>query len=227
MITVWRIALAGDAPPDADALAVLAPSEHARAAQFAFDGDRHRWLHAHVAIRRILGAALGVAPAALRFTTGPKGKPALAWPEGSGLEFNFSDSADLALLALSRDAPVGVDVEHRHRVSNLEGIAASHFAAEEREALLALPAADRVETFFRIWTRKEAYIKAIGIGLTFGLDRFAVTIEAAAPRFLHIDGSAEEARAWTLANVPTAGPYVAALATRRPEVALESRTWNG
>lgn len=225
VITVWRIALDPAAPPGPADVALLSDAERERAARFRFDRDRNRWLHAHVALRRILGAELDVAPAALRFAHGPRGKPRLAWPTQPPLEFNLSDAADLALLALSRSGPVGVDVEHVERVADLEAIAASHFAPEERAALFALPEAERTDGFYRLWTRKEAYIKAIGIGLSFGLDRFAVTIEPAAPRFLRIDGSADEARAWTLLNVPTFGPYLGALAIRRPEATFESRAW--
>lgn len=217
MIRVWRIPLDPSAPPAEHGIATLTDDERARAARFRFDRDRNRWLGAHVALRRILGAELGVAAERIRYLRGPAGKPAVAWPADTGLEFNLSDSGDLALLALSRIGPVGVDVEHLERIPDFSTIAESHFADDERRALLALPSPDQLEGFYRIWTRKEAYIKAIGIGLGFALDRFAVTLAREAPRLLHIDGDADRARAWSLHDVSPSAHYVGALAVERAD----------
>jgi 4'-phosphopantetheinyl transferase len=227
VITVWHIPLAPPSPPTEAELATLSDAEHDRAAQFLFDRDRARWLVAHVAMRRILGAEVGVAPAAIRYRVGPKGKPALAWPGGTGVEFNLSDSADLALLAVSRGAPVGVDVEFVKPVRELAAIARSHFAAEERAALFALPEQAQLDAFHRIWTRKEAFIKAVGTGLSYGLRRFAVTVGPASPRVVHLDGDAERARRWSLHGVEIAGPYLGALAVERTDVVVASRVWRG
>lgn len=225
VITVWRIPLALPAPPTAAELATLSDAERERAARFRFDRDRARWLLSHVATRAILGAELGVAPAEIRYAFGPKGKPSLAWPARPRVEFNLSDSGDLALLAVSRGAPVGVDVEFIKPMPELAAIAASHFAAEERAELLALPETEQLAAFYRIWTRKEAYIKAVGSGLSHGLDRFAVTAGPASPRFVHLDGDTERAARWSLIDIPTFGPYLAALAVERDSPTVESRAW--
>lgn len=225
VITVWRIPLAPVAAPTEAELATLSDAERERAARFRFDRDRSRWLVAHVQTRAILGAELGVVPSEIRYAFGPKGKPSLAWPERSGVEFNLSDSGDLALLAISRSAPVGVDVEFIKPMPDLAAIAASHFAAEERETLLALPDAEQLGAFYRIWTRKEAYIKAVGTGLSHGLDRFAVSVGPAAPRFVHLDGDTARAARWSLINVPTFGPYLGALAVEHESPTVESRAW--
>lgn len=221
MIRVWRIPLDPSAPPAEGGIATLTDDERERAARFRFDRDRNRWLGAHVAMRRILGDELGVATERIRYLRGPAGKPALAWPEGAGLEFNLSDSGDLALLALSRLGPVGVDVEHLERIPDFAAIAESHFADDERRALLALPAPDQLEGFYRIWTRKEAYIKAIGIGLGFALDRFSVTLERDAPRLIHIDGDVDRARQWSLHDLSPSAHYIGALAIERVDAEVE------
>lgn len=216
MITVWRIALDPARAPSAADCALLSAAEMERASRFATDELRHRWLHGHVAMRRILAARLGVAPADLAYGAGASGKPFLAAPAGSGLEFNFSDSADLALLAVSDAGPVGVDVEALRRVPEFEAITARFFSTEERTALLALPEAERLGAFHRVWARKEAYIKAVGDGLAHGLQRFAVTHARGDARFVHLDGSREAARGWTLAEVEVPAGYEGAVAVPRP-----------
>lgn len=221
MITVWRIALDAARPPGADELAILSEVERARAARFMRDTDRNRWLRAHVATRRILGEALDVEPKAVEFGAGKSGKPFVSSPGDSGLEINLSDSGDLALLALSRVGPVGVDVEHVRPLTDMEAIAESHFAVEERAALLALPEAERLDGFYRLWTRKEAYIKALGKGLGHALDRFVVTIAPADVRFVHLDGDAGVARTWALRAIPVPTGYFGALAVRRDEVSVD------
>lgn len=225
VITVWRIPLATPTAPTEAELATLSDAERERAARFRFDRDRSRWLVSHIATRAILGAELGVAPGEIRYALGPKGKPSLAWPDRSGVEFNLSDSGDLALLAISRSTPVGVDVEFIKPMPDLAAIAESHFAAEERAELLALPEAEQLDAFYRIWTRKEAYIKAVGSGLSHGLDRFAVSVGPASPRFVHLDGDTARAARWSLVNVPTFGPYLGALAVERDAPVVESRAW--
>lgn len=227
MITVWRIPLDPSVPPTDRGIATLSDDERARAARFRFDQDRNRWLAAHVAMRRILADELGVAPERIAYAHGPKGKPSLAAPEDTGLEFNLSDSADLALLAVSHDGPLGVDVEHVARIPDIRAIAASHFAPEERDRLFALSEDEQVDAFYRLWTRKEAYIKAIGTGLTFALDRFAVTLEPASPRLLHVDGDAARAHGWSLVDVSPGAGYVGALAAPRARVgeAVTQRAW--
>lgn len=223
VVSVWRIPLDPHAPPPAAAVATLSDAERARAAQFATDALRHRWLHGHVAVRRILASVLGVAPGAIAYGAGASGKPFVASPAGTGLEFNYSDSADLALLAVTTAGPVGVDVEALRPVPEFEAITARFFSAEERTALLALPEAERRGAFHRVWARKEAYIKAVGDGLGHGLHRFAVTHERGDARFVHLDGSREAAAGWTLAEVEVASGYEGAVAIRLVDARLVIR----
>lgn len=220
-VRVWRIALDPASAPDADALAQLSLRERARAEQFYSDDLRFRWLHGHVATRRILAQALGVAPSDVAYGEGASGKPFLVTPGGSGLEYNYSDSGELGLLAVSTVGAVGADVEAMRRLPELERITERFFSVEEREAILSLPAAERHGAFHRVWARKEAYIKAVGDGLAHGLHRFAVTYAKGDARFVQMDGSREEARAWTLAEVEVPSGYEAAVAIRRPAVSIE------
>jgi 4'-phosphopantetheinyl transferase len=211
MITLHAVPLDGAPDP-----ALLAPDERERAARFVHDVHRRRFIVARAALRRILGAHLGVAPATLRFTEGAHGKPAL---DGTGLEFNLSHSHELALVAVTRDAPVGVDVEHLRPVADALGIARSHFAPSERAALAAAPADARDLVFLRGWTRKEAFIKAIGEGLSHPLDQFEVSLTDEA-RFLGIGGDPAAAARWSLFSFEPAPGYLGAVAAPVAPAAL-------
>lgn len=200
-VDVWRVALDATRPPAATDLADLSEWERARAERFASDALRFRWLGAHAALRRVLATALDVPPAAITYATGPQGKPFLAFPERSGLEFNVSDSGERALIAVSRDGPLGVDLEACRPLSDLAAVAGSHFAVDERAHLFALPHAEQHAAFYRIWTRKEAYLKALGEGLAYGLGRFAVTMDASDARLLHVDGDARVASPWHIVPI--------------------------
>lgn len=216
MITVWRIALDPSRAPSAADCALLSAAEMERASHFLLDEVRHRWLQAHVAYRRILGAALGVDPGALVFGATAQGKPVLRHPASARPEFNWSDSADLALLAVSDGAPVGVDVEAMRAQPRLEAMAATKFAPEEGAALLALPSDERPAAFYRIWTRKEACLKALGVGIDFGLKRFAVSIDDGPARVLRMDGAPYAAEHWTVRSIGMPDGYTAAVATLGP-----------
>lgn len=225
-VAVWRVPLDPARAPDAGALAELSPDERARADLFATDALRNRWLGAHVALRRILARALGVAPQAIAYGKAEVGKPFVAAPAGRDLEFNFSDSGDLALVAVSRCGPVGVDVELCRPERDLLTLAESFFAAEERAALRALPEAERPAAFYRIWARKEAFIKAVGLGLRFGLERFAVSSEADAPRLLRVDTDPRAGERWQLRDVPVADGYAGALVAPAEAGRIESLAWD-
>lgn len=159
---VWRFdldlveavepALRGEGP--------LAAAELERAARFAFEHDRRRFAAARLGLRRILGAILGVAPAALVIDAAPLQRPRLAG--AAGLDFNLSHSGRLALLAVARAAPLGVDVEEWRSVPDAVALAGRLFTRGERAAL----AADPRDAFLTCWTRKEAVLKSTGLGLS-------------------------------------------------------------
>jgi 4'-phosphopantetheinyl transferase len=226
-IHVWRAELD---QPETTVLRVartLSPDEQARAKRFCLDRVRTRFVVGRGLLRTILGRYLDRAPDRLRFTYGPRGKPALAPEEATDLRFNLSHSGGLALFAVARGREVGVDVERLRPMPRAERIAERFFSVPERTALKAVPAERRVEAFFTCWTRKEAYIKALGDGLAHPLDQFAVSLAPGEPPRLSAVGDANgrEVEHWRLAALPPAPGYVAALAGRGQGWRLATRWW--
>ena len=179
---VFRVPLAGAARATRDWAAILSPEERTRAAAFRFAEDREKFMASRGALRMILASALGDEPDALRFDYGPHGKPTLATPwEGSGLCFNLSHSGDWTLIALSRGGLVGVDVEFHRPDLEFEKLARRFFSDSDCRRLLALAPDETMPGFYRCWTRKEAYIKAVGGGLSIPLRNFDVSLEPNLP----------------------------------------------
>jgi 4'-phosphopantetheinyl transferase len=179
-VHVWRIAL--DQPADVveRLSAALSADERARAERIMIDGPRRRFIVSRGALREVLGRCASILPSEVRFCYGRRGKPALDL-ERTTLRFNLSHSGDLALIAVACGREIGVDVERIRRDRDLERIATRFFSRVEVGTLLAVPPAERVEAFYRCWTRKEAYIKAIGEGLAIPLDSFDVAFAPGAP----------------------------------------------
>ena len=163
-VDIWRIRLDVQGEGQ-DLRGLLSPEEIQRADQFHFENGRRRFIRARAAMRRILGGYIGIAPRKIAFSYGAVGKPELAAGlEKFGIRFNLSHSGELALLAVTRGLAVGVDVELVNPEFAGREIAERCFSANEARYLLALPVGDRADAFFSIWTRKEAYIKALGAG---------------------------------------------------------------
>jgi 4'-phosphopantetheinyl transferase len=167
-IAVWRAAL--DAHPDdvvAGLESLLSADEAARAGRFYFERDRRRFVVGRGILRTILGEYLALAPRELVFEYGPNDKPSLAaWQAGAPpLAFNVAHSEGLALIAVTRAGDVGIDLERIRPVPEWEQIAESSFSPSELARIQAAPAGDRIEEFFRAWTRQEAVLKALGVGL--------------------------------------------------------------
>jgi 4'-phosphopantetheinyl transferase len=212
-VTVWRIALDAARPPAAHLVAELSEAERDRAARFATDPLRNRWLHGHVAIRTILARELGIPAREIAYLTGEHGKPMLAWNGPAPIDFSFSDVESLALLAVSRAGPVGVDVEPIRENVAITPISESRFAIAERDAVRDAPEAERAARFYRIWTRKEAALKAIGVGLAQGLARFAVPVAAAPQSAAPLD-IPDDRHAWLLDDLALGAPYMGSLVRR-------------
>lgn len=147
---------------DAD-LALLDDREHARAARFAFERDRVRYVCAHAALRRLLADRTGVPAAALRFELGEFGKPQLR--DVPGCTFSLSHSGDRALVAFADRDQIGVDLEAVHTLRDVDALAAQCLRPQERFHFEATPKSERDLAFLRAWTRKEACLKALGTGL--------------------------------------------------------------
>jgi 4'-phosphopantetheinyl transferase len=207
-IHVWHAALDRGEENLGQLEATLSPEEKARADRFHFANDRNRFVVARGLLRELLGRYLHQVPAGLEFSYGQHGKPALSGENASsGLSFNLSHSSALVVYAFSKKRNLGIDVEHVQRENAGEGIATRYFSAREVNDLRTLPPDARVEGFFHCWTRKEAYLKATGMGLQIPLDSFAVSLLPGQPvQFL---GGVQPC--WHLAAYHPAEGYVAAV----------------
>lgn len=221
-VVIWRVGLNGSPDAIAAAEAQVSDAERERAGRYLRERDRGSFLLQRAALRRHLAALLGVGdPRRIEFAHNERGKPRVAGG-GGGLEFNASGSGEVGLMAFSRGRPVGVDVERYRDIEELE-LAENFFAVEETAELRALPAEWRREGFFNAWTRKEAFIKALGQGLYFPLDRFAVSLAPGAVaelRRIEGEGMGMSAGDWTLAAVRMEPGYAAAVVRKGGAFAL-------
>jgi 4'-phosphopantetheinyl transferase len=191
---------------------LLLAEEIARADKFAFEHLKRDYEVSQGGLRLLLARYLRCLPRDLEFTFGTKGKPALRGD--SHLKFNLSNSGELVLYTFAVDCELGVDVEQVRGMTDLDQIASRYFCEAEASELLSIKGGQaRQEAFYRCWTRKEAYIKAIGSGLALPLDQFQVTLlPDEAPRFVHIGENAKAANEWTLQHLNPAPGYIGALA---------------
>ncbi len=195
---------------------ILSPDERDRANRFRFERDKNYYVATRGWLRTLLGRYLDAAPDGLRFDYGEQGKPFLAASTGAdGLQFNVSHAHGAALLAFCRGTAVGVDVEKIRPLSDAAAVAARFFSERENRAFNAVPPDRQEEAFFTCWTRKEAFIKAVGEGLSYPLSQFDVTLKPGEPaRFLQIRGSAAEAAEWMLFGLRPLPEYIGAVAVR-------------
>ncbi len=195
--------------PEPDDAAVLAPDETVRANRFHFQRDRRRFIAGRARLRQILGAYLHRPPHLLQFRYGASGKPSVPGP----LAFNLSHSADFAAIAVAR-FELGIDIECVRPIE--EAVAERFFAADEVARLRALPQPQQTAAFFACWTRKEAYVKALGDGLLLPLDCFSVSLEPDAPaRLLRTGDDPAEPSRWQLHHFVPAPGLLGAIAARR------------
>jgi 4'-phosphopantetheinyl transferase len=199
---------------------VLSPAEQVRARRLRRPADQARFVLAHGALRAVLSAYQRVAPGDLAFETSELGKPALQRrARGGRLEFSLSHSGNLALIAVTRDRAVGVDVEQWNANTELAAVAERYFSPTECEALRALAGAPErlLEGFYSAWTRKEAYLKATGHGVSRGLDHFDVSLAPGEPATLIADRKDHDAPArWTMHALAPGAGYSAALVAATP-----------
>ena len=212
-VHVWRIALNQEADRLERFRRTLEAGELERAGRFHFDKDRRHFIVARGFLRSVVARYLGSQPEALRFEYGAYGKPALGTEHT--LRFNLSHSNEVALLAVSLDAEIGVDVEHIRADFASEDIARRYFSRAEVEVFNALRPEERVAAFFRCWTRKEAYIKAIGKGFSQSLSAFDVTLAPGiAPALLRAED--DDASRWWMSDIEVGEGYAGALIVERP-----------
>jgi 4'-phosphopantetheinyl transferase len=190
---------------------VLSADEHERASRFVFDRHRHAYIVARGILRLILGRALQIPPQDVRFVYGCKGKPMLA--AQSPIRFNLSHSGSVVVYALTARREIGIDVEHIRPVHDMDTLARYSFSSAENNVFVNLPESQRQEAFFNCWTRKEAYIKALGDGLSYSLQDFDVTLRPGEPaKLLRVTSKSEEIGRWSFYAFRPAENYVGALA---------------
>jgi 4'-phosphopantetheinyl transferase len=215
VVHVWR---AESHPCSTD---FLSAGERERAAQFHFDKDRNRYVAARSVLRQLIGRYEQVSPEGIQFTYNTYGKPAL---ENSTLRFNLSHSADVVLLAFTRNKNIGVDVERIRPEFAAKEIAGRFFSQEEVALLRALPVESLPESFFTCWTRKEAFIKGHGSGLSLPLHRFVVSLDSPA-RLVRTDFDPDAARQWTLHDLRIDAGFRAALAVEGEPIRIDCWQW--
>lgn len=217
LVHVWQFSLDRTAAELHQCQAALSNDERDRAARFLRPELRDRFTAGRGLLRILLGRYLSVAPESLEFVYNSYGKPALAGPASTaGIEFNLSHSGALGLLGLSRERQLGVDVEVLRDNVRCESLAERFFSPAEVADLVSLPGADRRLAFFRCWTRKEAYIKALGRGLSVPLDRFRVSLLPAEPAaLLWVQDEPAETERWQLRALEPRPGHVAAVAVER------------
>lgn len=221
-VHLWRIPLVATSAALEGYYSLLSLDERDRAKRFHFDVHRQRFVIGRARLRIILGSYMHSLPQALAFGYAEHGKPYLL---KQPVRFNLSHAEEMAVLGVTRDRAIGVDIEQVRRELT-EGIAERYFAAAEVRALRALPPEQQPAAFFRYWTRKEAYIKARGEGLSIPLADFEVPLEEGGELSLtHYKDPLEAAR-WSLRDVPVPKDYVAAAVVEGRDLSFEYLDWN-
>jgi 4'-phosphopantetheinyl transferase len=205
---------------------MLSPSEQDRASRFRDPLHQKRFSYAHISLRRILASFLHCPPAVIEFSTGPQGKPALA--PGIPLRFNLSHSAGMGLAAVSLAQEIGIDIEAHRPDLERESIARRFFSTPEASEIAAIPAHRQTAAFFACWTRKEAYLKARGGGLSIPLDSFCVTVVPGAPVLLYDPPDAPQPNPhWTLIELEPGAGFSSALAVAGSLQRVSCWDWPG
>lgn len=221
VVHVWCANLEPGAEQVAVLQKTLSPSEKQRACSFRFGRHRRRFTVARGILRVLLGRYLGTAPLGVDISYSDYGKPYLPTKT---IDFNVSHSEEFGLFAFCLGAEIGVDLEKIRPINDAEGIAARFFSEGEYQRLQQSPSDRRSEAFFACWTLKEAFIKAVGEGLSYGLSEFDVSFVPGQTAGLNsIHGREEEARQWSLHSLFPAPGYSAALAVKGQGWGLSQR----
>jgi 4'-phosphopantetheinyl transferase len=226
-VHIWYTSLDTLATQQTQFWLMLSEDERTRAQRFRFEIHRQRFIVGRGILRTLLGRYSHTPPESIAFSYSANGKPFLMPSDSTlGIEFNASHSHELALFACTREQAIGVDIEYMRAFPDTQAIVNNFFSHQEQQAFSALPASKQTASFFAAWTRKEAYLKACGDGLSLPLSQFEVSMEPEQEaRILAIGGSREKAAFWFLQEIVVPTPdYKAALVLkgRKPS---EIRYW--
>jgi 4'-phosphopantetheinyl transferase len=227
-VHVWQIYLNQNPTTTPGFSDTLSLDERERAERFNFEKNRNQFIEARAALRSILSGYLNLCPQKLEFSYGAYGKPALANdPSDHKLQFNLSRRDGLALVAVAYDREIGVDVEHIRPDLPVLEIAECAFSPAELAALQSLPENLQTAGFYSCWTRKEAYLKARGVGVSFPLKQFDVSLNPGEPaRLLEIRDDDDDIDRWMLQEIPVSENYLGALAVEGANLNVTYWDWD-
>ena len=221
-VVVWCVNLRHDADLVSRSRSLLTPHECARADAFGFQELRDTFVLCRGALRVLLSRLGCGAAADLRFTAGFNGKPELAAAAERRVEFNLSHSGGMLACAFAHTRELGVDIERHRPIDDFADIARRFFSPPEVEDLMSIEESGRQAAFYDCWVRKEAFIKALGGGLSVPLDSFRVSLAPAdTAALLDVRDCPVEAQSWTLAAFSPAPHFSGAVACRHPHVSLD------
>ena len=228
-IHVWRVSLDQTESCLQSLQQTLSTDERTKADRFRFPKDRSQFIVSRGALRAILSRYLNISSHILRFDYNPYGKPSLIVTQGGNtLRFNLSHSRGMALIAITKNRDIGVDIEGINPNFSCLEIAEKFFSPLENSVLRALPEHLQATAFFTCWTRKEAYIKAVGKGLSIPLNQFDVSLAPGEPAaLLNVEGNPEEALKWSLIELFPSSDMVAAVAVAGDCWKLHCWEWTG
>lgn len=226
-VHLWRACTDQPAPVFHLLAQTLSSDERSRSERYYFERDRQRFIVSRGILRMILSSYLQTNPGSIKFRYSRYGKPLLDDTIGiKNLNFNVSHSAGLAIYAVVRTKVIGVDLEKIRPVPEAERIARNLFSPHESEIFYWLPESAKLEAFFNCWTRKEAYLKARGRGLSLALDQFAVSFIPEEPaRLLRVEKDLQETTRWSISAFTPALGYAAALAVQGCGLGINYWSW--
>jgi len=220
-VHLWCVALRAPVELERAFEQTLSSQEAERSRRFATLTLRRRFALSHGVLRLLLSRYLNIAPAKIVFGYGPAGKPFIE-NDGAGIQFNMSHSDDLAVYAFARNCRLGVDVERIRSMPDLMGVAKLSFSEQEYGELLSLPDAEQTAAFFRCWTRKEAYVKAVGQGLSLALESFQVNFRPEQPVALRVLPPGDRCQTWQIRDIAPPG-YAGAVVFDGADHAVEEK----
>ncbi len=217
-IHIYRSSLESTAEKLKEFELLLSPDELQKAYRYKFEKDRDHYITGRALLRSILGKYLNQAPDEIIFCYSDKGKPIM---KNSNIKFNLAHSGGKAVFAFSENAEVGIDIEYMRELPDALEIAKRFFSDEEFNEFLKVSEDEIREAFFNCWTRKEAFIKAVGEGLSYPLKDFTVTlIPGVNPEIKWIKDKVDEVIEWNLVNIESDQDYISSLAVKSSEVVI-------